>query len=261
MVKAILVPLDGSPFGEHALPFALCLARRAQAAVKLLHVHQITPLVPDAGGAFLDHLELALKKEERNYLDEIAHKLAALAPALTFHPVLLAGEAAGVIEEYVEREKIDLVVMSTHGRGALGRFWLGSVADDLVRHLAVPILLVRPGDEPVDLGKEPVLARFLLPLDGTPLAEQILEPAAKFAELVGAEYTLVRVVHPIGRLNYSWPNDLTPGGLTGIAWWWTNNRRSVSCARPRSTRSIWWRWRRTAGAGFRAYCRAAWPTR
>ena len=74
--------------------------------------------------------------------------------------------------------------MATHGRGALGRFWLGSVADEMLRHVNVPLLLVRPDEEAVDLAHEPALGRVVVALDGTPLAEQILEPAVALAALM-----------------------------------------------------------------------------
>jgi nucleotide-binding universal stress UspA family protein len=68
----------------------------------------------------------------------------------------------------------------------------------MIRHTPVPVLLVRPGEQVVDLGHEPDLGKVVLPLDGSPLAEQILEPAVTLAGLMpGAHLTLVRAIHPI----------------------------------------------------------------
>jgi nucleotide-binding universal stress UspA family protein len=86
--------------------------------------------------------------------------------------------------------------MTTHGRGAMARFWLGSVADEMVRHLPIPILLVRPGEGEPMWAHDPVLKHILLPLDGTPLAEQMLEPAVALGGLMAADYTLLRAVKP-----------------------------------------------------------------
>src|SRR5438067_676921 len=91
----------------------------------------------------------------------------------------------------------DLVVMTTHGRGPLGRLWLGSVADALVRDLAMPLLLVRPQETAPDFKREPLLKHLLLPLDGSPLAEQMLEPAVALGTLMEADYTLLRVIKPV----------------------------------------------------------------
>jgi nucleotide-binding universal stress UspA family protein len=108
----------------------------------------------------------------------------------------MKGEVADCIREQAAESGADLVVMTTHGRGPLARFWLGSVADELVRRSPVPLLLVRPRETAPDPGQEPDLGRVLLPLDGSTLAEQIIEPAVALGGLAGAEYTLLRVVRP-----------------------------------------------------------------
>jgi nucleotide-binding universal stress UspA family protein len=77
----------------------------------------------------------------------------------------------------------------------------------------MPVLLLRPGDGQPELGRDPVFKNVLLPLDGTPLAEQILEPAACLAGLCGAQLTLVRIIKPAVRLSYL-PEDSTIEGLT-----------------------------------------------
>jgi nucleotide-binding universal stress UspA family protein len=64
------------------------------------------------------------------------------------------------------------------------------------------VLLVRPTDAPVDLAREPALGHVLLPLDGTPLAEQMIEPALELGRLLGAEFTLLRVVKPVLAVDY-----------------------------------------------------------
>jgi nucleotide-binding universal stress UspA family protein len=86
--------------------------------------------------------------------------------------------------------------MTTHGRGPLSRFWLGSVADEFIRKTSVPVLLVRPKEGTLDLSQEPVVRRVLIPLDGSGLAEQILGPAVALGSLMNADYTLLRVVCP-----------------------------------------------------------------
>jgi nucleotide-binding universal stress UspA family protein len=92
--------------------------------------------------------------------------------------------------------------MTTHGRGPLSRFWLGSVADALVRSLTVPILLVRPTSEPADLTRDVVMRQILIPLDGSRHAEAILGPALEIGQIMGAAFTLLRVVEPIPVLGY-----------------------------------------------------------
>jgi nucleotide-binding universal stress UspA family protein len=162
-----------------------------------------------AGAPYDGILEEKLREDAQDYLAGTARRLEGAAP-VPVSASLLEGDVAATLCAHAADTGADLVVMATHGRGPLGRFWLGSVADEVLRRLPVPLLLVRPGEEPPDLAAEPALRRVLVPLDGDPLAEQVLEPAAALAQLVGAEITLLRVVRPAGPV----PADL-PEGAAG----------------------------------------------
>jgi nucleotide-binding universal stress UspA family protein len=203
MFRSLLVPLDGSLFAEHALPLALSIARRAEAELQLVYVHS-TPEADHPMHHFLseEHWVTEWKTRHGAYLDDIAQRLrAAGGKAVT--PLVLQGEVAGSICKQVMEAGTSLVVMTTHARSPLGRMWLGSVADLLIRELSRPLLLVRPLEERVDLSLDVILKHFLIPLDGTPLAEQILEPAVALGEAMGAEhYTLLRVIRPVATIHY-----------------------------------------------------------
>jgi nucleotide-binding universal stress UspA family protein len=201
MIRSILVPLDGSTFGEHALPMAVSLARRADALLHLAHVHQVVPPATIAGVAVMDSLDLHLRQDEQAYLADVARRLTDLGP-VRLKTELLDGEVEPAIQAQAARVEADLVVMSTHGRGALGRFWLGSVADELVRDLPRPVLVVRPHEGKPDLHREPDLSNILLPLDGTLHAEKIIEPALELGKLFDSSFILVRVVKPALRTSY-----------------------------------------------------------
>jgi nucleotide-binding universal stress UspA family protein len=111
---------------------------------------------------------------------------------------VISGDVAPTLGSLTAGGRYDLVVMATHGRSPLSRFWLGSVADEMLRHATLPLLLVRPGDEEPKLTEEPDLGRIVLPLDGTELAERIVEPAATIASLMpGSELVLVRAIRPV----------------------------------------------------------------
>jgi nucleotide-binding universal stress UspA family protein len=202
MYRSILVPLDGAPFGEHALPLALSIARRAGASLQLVHVavplavaYAETVPVPDAG------LEKQLQAHHQAYLTRIAGQLERVSP-VPVTTAVLGGEIAAALRGHAAATGADLVVMTTHGRGPLRRLWLGSVADELVRDLPVPLLLVRPHGAEPDWAHEPVLRHVLLPLDGTALAEGMLEPGVALGTLMGAEYTLLRAVKPALPVGY-----------------------------------------------------------
>jgi nucleotide-binding universal stress UspA family protein len=199
MYRSILVPVDGSTFAEHALPLALSLARHSGASLHLFHVVQPLASVYSEAPLFVESecdLEARIQERMRTYLDELAGRLAKRWSAVVTSS-LLAGEVVPSFLAHTAETKPDLVVMTTHGRGPLGRFWLGSVADELARVLPVPLLLVRPQEkaEP-DLETEPPLRQILIPLDGSKLAEQIVRPAIELGRLTRAGFTLLRVVKP-----------------------------------------------------------------
>jgi nucleotide-binding universal stress UspA family protein len=211
VIRSILVPLDGSTFGEHSLPVALGIARRVGAELQLAHVHQVVPPASVAGVALMDNLELTMRKEEQTYLDGVARRVVQAAP-LRVVTAVLDGEVAEALHTHAAAGA-DLVVMATHGRSALGRFWLGSVADELIRSLSVPLLLVRPSPGPANLAATTQPQRILLPLDGTTLAEQIIPAATELAEKTEAEVTLLRVVRPVVRFDYL-PEGTSLAGLS-----------------------------------------------
>lgn len=203
MYRSLLVPLDGSSFGEHALPLALSIARRAGASVQLVNV--APPLAEAyAEGVFFvpPDIQDQLVRQQRAYLESVVARLREHT-AVPLSTLVLEGEVAHTLRNHAEALPADLVVMATHGRGPLGRFWLGSTTDELVRHLPMPLLLVRPEEQVVDFAREPDLSHLLLPLDGTPLAEQMIEPAVALAALMpGAEITLLRVIKPTTAVYY-----------------------------------------------------------
>jgi nucleotide-binding universal stress UspA family protein len=197
-LRSILVPLDGSAFAEQALAFAVALGRAAKAKLRLVLVHQHpdAPTTPEATKLYTK-IELATRRAERDYLNRVADRLKQDGyPGVT--RVVLAGEPGPRLAEDAAEWGPSLIVMSTHGRGPLARAWLGSVADFVVRHVAVPVLLVRPTEgelSPVAAGNG--AGPILVPLDGSRLSEAALAPAADIARLLGAALSLVRVVRPV----------------------------------------------------------------
>jgi len=206
MYRTILVPLDGSPFGEAALPLAFNLARRAEAILELVHV--IPPLATVFSEASL-YLESSLEQEifdfqkarHQEYLTQVTRKLSALG-SVVVRTTLLSGDIPSLIRAHADQVHADLVVMTTHGRGPMGRFWLGSVADELVRKLPMPVLLIQPGEAAAQFEPEPLLRHILIPLDGQPLGEEMIEPALALGRLMDADYTLLRVIRPVLPVTY-----------------------------------------------------------
>jgi len=208
MPAPILVPLDGSDFAEQSLPVARNLAEQLSAPIHLVAVYQ--PLVALNAAP-------TIQLYDRTYDVEQSEKLAA---SLRVRAEALAREVpTGVTHSVVDSEKVveallgeaarigaQILVSTTHGRGGFQRFWLGSVADGLVRSAQLPVLLVRPSLpeqapprpelESVDTETPRVapLRRLLLPLDGSPLSELAIEPGLRLLQNEGASVRLLRVV-------------------------------------------------------------------
>lgn len=196
MIRSILVPLDGSTFGEHALPLAMSMAKRLDASLNLMHVHSLLDATYAELQVFDNTLDQEMRDRERQYLQSIQKQVQdRLSVPVTIRNV--DGDVATVVREQAESLRASWVVMTTHARGPLGRFWLGSVTDELIRTLPISLIAVHPHDQPPDLAKEERIEHMLIPLDGTPLAEEILEPALTLGKAMKSDFTLLRVVTPV----------------------------------------------------------------
>jgi nucleotide-binding universal stress UspA family protein len=195
MYHSILVPLDGSKFAEQALPLAVSIANRAGASLEVVQVHMLYAFQePECSWLPFDPAEDAVfKKHEQAYLDAVVGRLQKTASV----PVTSALTRGLIVDGILERahtKAADLIVMTTHGRGTASRFWLGSVALDVVLNAPAPILLVHPQEAAAAPRPEPTLRRILVPLDGSKLAERVLEPTVALGSLMDAEYTFIRAV-------------------------------------------------------------------
>lgn len=198
MPNKVLVPVDGSNFAEHALPYALGVARRTGATLHLALVH-----VPADIGASTYPLadatesrDAELREHDSAYMEGLVERLK---PAdVEIKPALLSGRVGAALADYVDARQIDLVVMTTHGRGGLQRAWLGSTADSLIRHCMIPILLVRPTDETREIGPESdrVIGTVLAALDGSETSETALRDAFELGITDDASLVLVHALQP-----------------------------------------------------------------
>lgn len=185
MYDRILVPLDGSEASETALVFVEHLANQH---VRLLRIEQneylaVSPLMT---GMYVDW-ENPDPEQVRDELKSVAERLRNRGWIVEIE--IRSGDAA---EEIIAcAEDADLVVMTTHGRGAAGRVIFGSTADRVARHGTTPTLLLRVGSDPIEQ-VDP--SRVVVPLDGSELAEQALPEAERLARVLGVPLHLVRAV-------------------------------------------------------------------
>ena len=145
--KRVLVPLDGSSLSERALPAARALARKFESQIILLRVLDIpTPTAPTS------HLEVTMGwirearrhalQEAQSYLETIQREL--YGEGFETRILLRDRSPAEDILDVACAEDIDLIVMSSHGKGGgLARWTFGRVAERVARHSLCPVLLVR----------------------------------------------------------------------------------------------------------------------
>ena len=202
MSRTILVPLDGSPFAEHAIPAALTIARRTGAALELVIVDRapVPWISPELLIAF-DQNHVGV--DGRQYLQELQARMPADVPVCLTH---MFGTPTPLLVRRILKTEPALVVMSTHGRGGFSRVWLGSVADGVSRQSPTPVLLVKPQLSIANFATPFRAARVLIPLDGTVASEEILDQALAVFGVVGVEYTLMRVISPLAAPNFQYPN-------------------------------------------------------
>lgn len=153
-IQSLLVPLDGSHHAEKALSHASELANAFGSRIVLLRVG--SALAPEALGlpelsmAFSTELSLHQNRQEQELLTYLEGVAAPLRSAgLTVECRARSGDPASAIVAMAESEDVDLVVMTSHGRTGLARFFYGSVAERVLHNVRCSLLAVRV--DPQDL--------------------------------------------------------------------------------------------------------------
>jgi len=141
--QAILVPLDGSSLAEAALARATSFAEAYGSTVHLVRAVPIPTITDGYPGeaAYIPTLMDQMVEGAQEYLKEVASRFGSKVAVKT---EVTVGTASAVLEDYSRANGVDLVVMTTHGRGGILRTALGSVTDRLLAVGAAPVLVVRP---------------------------------------------------------------------------------------------------------------------
>ncbi len=189
MFQHILVPLDGSLRAEQALPVAARIARFTGSTLLLV---QVVSLPADySGGWSPAPMENQQEIDEQMESANTYLKSQALSPELSGIEIktkVLFGLPVQQLLAFAETPGIDLIVLCSHGRTGFTRWVLGSVAHALVHQCTMPVLVLRQGETPSSLA--PIASsgslRTLVPLDGSPLAETALRPAAYLTAALAA---------------------------------------------------------------------------
>lgn len=195
--QIVVVPLDGSELSERVLPFASVYARAMGARLLLVTVWE----GPDEAFAMVlpsvaEDMFSAARGHYERYLELKAGKWRS--NDLTIDAEVLSGHPADEIIRTAEARKASLLVLASHGRSGLGRWWYGGVASALVRRTRTWTLVIGP-KVLERAAKDIQHGSILVPLDGSELSEAALEPAKQFATLFGAEIVLAQVLSWAGR--------------------------------------------------------------
>ncbi len=202
MKQHILVPLDGSPLAELALPHAICIAHATSQGINILRAvpsHSIDNLIDWPVATSSARLETWEYETDaaRDYLTSLARRLEAAG--ITAQIEISEDDAASAIVSYAKQHsEVSLVAMATHGHSGVNRWVFGSVTEKVLHASPVPLLLVRAQDDHrLRALNTPEYKKILVPLDGSLFAEQALVTARALAprDASGAGLVLVCAVY------------------------------------------------------------------
>jgi len=147
----ILVPLDGSRMAESILPFAAELARLHDARLTLLHAVQpliadfaVAPMVVGMEPVLPPELQQEQVRPEFARMEMLAEQLCAAGVRTDATMLVSDLPITSTILHFTRDRSVDLIALTTHGRGGFERLMLGSVSHHLIRHAGCPVLIMRP---------------------------------------------------------------------------------------------------------------------
>ena len=189
----IMVATDFSPVSDHALDYALSLARRYDARIYLTHI-----ITPEAYQMMASEVAVPTPDKLRHAAENsIAQILSSGRMRGISHEVLVEEGVLWVaLEALIVKHEIDLVVVGTHGMGAVKKLLLGSGAEQIFRQAGCPVLTVGPaahGEAMPETG----LKNILFATGFGPGTQQEAEHAISMAREHGAKLTLLHVAHRV----------------------------------------------------------------
>lgn len=190
-MNRIIVPLDGSDLSERAIDLGESFARAYAGRLELVHILE-EPIAFDLQPGLLAPNRLAAER----YLQRIAERAARDLDVTSY---VLRGQSVSELLKLTKDEPDTMIVISTHGRGGLGRLMLGSVADKVLRGASVPVALVRGTAAPRRQG----LHTILVPLDDSQFSEEALPVAVDLAQRSGATVHLIKACEPFWSSSYA----------------------------------------------------------
>ncbi len=181
LYSRVLVLLDGSATAEFAIRFGADLASKHQADLALLHLRRTSPTAAEA------EAENAAATEATAYLERARKAAQSYGVASISTHTLAAANLHEALSQFIDAERVSVVVTSTQGRTAMLRWIFGSGVEKALSNFPVPLLLVRP-----------MYQKVIVPLDGSGWSESAIPQAAEIARVHDAELILLHVYQPKG---------------------------------------------------------------
>lgn len=217
MYRNIMVPVDGSSFSREAVLHGLRIASRCGASLRLVRVAVSSIGLGGPDGYAMENEGIRQQRAEALAdLYSIANECRSHT-TVNVTASLETGPVVDALVGYARRHEVDLIVMRSHVRRGIARVWFGSVADQLIKESSIPVLVVRPPSIGTALESGFQVKRILVPLDGSPLAEQSLDSAVSVARTDGSALTLLRVVTNGRREPGVLESDIGPASAAEVA--------------------------------------------
>ncbi len=172
----IVVPLDGSQYGEQAIPAARDLCTTFDARLTLLSALKEK------------YRDTSLNQDRQKYLDQMTRQL--MDEGLQTEYTLRFGLVEDRINDLVREQGVDMVVMSSHGRSGLKRWLMGGVATGVMQVVNCPVLIIHPRAD--EGAPEPLFRKLLITLDGSEYSERVL-PYVKSSSEFNSKVILLRI--------------------------------------------------------------------
>ncbi len=191
LFKRIMVPLDGSRLAKSVLPVVTTFARCLQAKVSLLHI-----IEEHAPQTIHGYPHLTSSEEAERYIANIAQGMNGDVEVEQHVHGTEEHDVALSIARHAEELDADMIALCTHGRSGLRRVVSGSIAQQVLRHVRVPVILARP-----DMRAPSSLETLMVPLDSSTGEGEVAIPiASEIARVCGATLHVVSVVPTVGTL-------------------------------------------------------------
>jgi len=198
-IKRILAAADFSETADRAIKQAMIFAKKFDAELVVLHARILHDDDPSKMPEEIEQLKIEEQENEANLLSCVQKCTKDFNHSNLRHEVIRGYSAHSAILRYLSENEYDLVVVGTHGRSGLGYFFLGSVAEKIVRYSPYPVLTVSR-----ETPEEEQLAHLIVPFDYSVQSEDALQSALILADknaVLDLVYVIDKDVHPA---QYAW---------------------------------------------------------